>query len=280
MKVYAKSELHEGRMRHKMELGADALEVQILPERREPVPGMPVKVVHSVLQPDCVDLDKYANDAWTTLMLDDAYHIAEYYHAALIVHCGTNFDNISQKTLVNILQLMERHKDVPLLIENVVPVRAYEPQLVMCEGNFNPDSTPNLVRQLRELTGRDDIYSVLDTCHAEMTIRFMQTINTPSHPTVTLEDYFKVHEDTVGLFHFSRLVGNGYGKDHAQPFWDDYVDNQVMRQYLELYRRYGHNAPITLEVMEDDYDVSKGFEFSYKVLRKQERVVFKDGSIL
>lgn len=281
MKVYAKSALREELMKRKLELGADALEVQLIKEKLEPVPGMPVKVVHSILHPTCVDLDRCTEDPWTTLQMEEAYRVAEFYGAAMLVHCGTNFDSIPKRTLIDIVHVLELHKDTELLVENVIPFREFEPQVSMRVGNFNPDATPEIVRQLRKLTGRDNIHSVLDTCHAEMTIKFIESALAPGRrPSVTLEDYFKAHEDTIGLYHFSQIVGDGLGKSHAQPFWDGEHDNQTMRWYLELYKKYGHEAPITLEVAETDYAVSNGFGSSYKILRRQERLVYKDGSVL
>lgn len=144
-------------------------------------------------------------------------------------------------------------------IENVVPMEYQEtgtesPRL--CNGIFT--DTAKIVRYLRERFG-DRAGSVLDTCHAAMTEKYMKLLlaaadflpegKLPEKIDYSIGHYFKENQGICKLIHFNDFTGNGYQKNHGAGF----QSQEKVDTLLNLYRDYGYDCPLTLEVREKDY---------------------------
>lgn len=144
-------------------------------------------------------------------------------------------------------------------IENVVPMEYSEtgtesPRL--CNGIFT--DTARIVCYLRERFG-SRVGSVLDICHAGMTEKYMKLLlasadflpegKVPDKIDYSIEHYFRVNQGICKLIHFNDFIGNGYQKNHGKGF----LKQEKVNMLLDLYRDYGYDCPLTLEVREKDY---------------------------
>ena len=68
--------------------------------------------------------------------------------------------------------------------------------------------------------------------------------------------------------HLSITRGNGNGKGkHGQPF-KTFNDKQKAEYYLKELKENNFNSLYVLEVAENNYDISDGFEKSIKIIKE------------
>lgn len=301
MQVFAKSALNKDLMRIKMDLGADAIEVQLLSELVDGKIGQynfandvfdldsidsPVKVVHAPILAahgfgdmnleDMVDSQDFK-------LLDQVCYIADYFGkkqgemVSVVIHSEIyrqkmTFIGDTWKRVMNCMGcLLFKYSNIVILIENITPVRSTKLPLTL-SNNFLGDNV-EMARELRKQLNTDRVGTVLDTCHAEITNIFMTKIYEVMHDRVcedySLERFFALNKDLIGLIHLSKTVDYGYGKGkHGMPFEDCEEDKEFVARILDLYDKYGYSCPITLEVAETDFEISDGFAVSNKVLRE------------
>ena len=188
-----------------------------------------------------------------------AERLANYYgkRMPVVFHFGGDIDEFkTQKTrheafLAAIKKLYQAYPSVDFYFENVTVFifskHPKNPRLRYRDADAK--TAPQLVRWLREVfEGSTRFYSVLDTCHALMTVRLIQTVGGEA----SLEDFFKENSGVCGLIHLANARNYGVGPDHGTPFLAE--DQALLDEILNLYKNYGFDCPLTLEINEPDYE--------------------------
>lgn len=303
MKIIAKSAMKLNQMDNKIKLGADGIEIQLLDELLKNKPynqclkdlgaclNYPVFSVHSPLLSYCgsnveVQLEMLITPSYRELFKKicqtaDLYGKLQNKQVWIVIHTGLSaktFDNENQDLIKDIIfvlkETIKEFSCVGFAIENVTPIKNID-----SEGNFTTSNNftfdnVKLVRILRKELGKEKVCTVLDTCHAEISVKFANTIgkwiDNYKIREYTLDDYFRENQDVIGFIHMSKTVLNGCGnKRHGQPFKDTPEDKQIVHNYMELYKKYNYSCPIVLEVAETDHNISDGFKESLKVLKEE-----------
>lgn len=301
MQIFAKSSLDKDLMRIKMNLGADAIEVQLLSELFNSENGQynfaddvfdlsaidsPVRVVHTPL---CsihglkeLNLEEMVG-CQDFKLLDQVCYIANYFgkkqnemvsvviHSEMYKQKMISTGDTWERVIHCVGYLLFKYSNIVILIENLTPIRSTEFPLVL-SNNFLYDNI-EMVRELRKQLNTDRVGTVLDTCHAEITNIFMTKIHNVMYDMecddYSLDRFFALNKDFVGLIHLSKTVDYGFGKGrHGMPFEDCKEDREFIANILDLYAKYDYSCPITLEVAETDFEISYGFYTSKKVLRE------------
>lgn len=308
--ILAKSQMMTRRAKRKMYLGADALEIQLLnelaPDENGKSPSleeafsdldemleMPIESIHASLG----GYAKYKQEISPNLeillqpsfrqMFDNVCDLAELagekqgHQVRVVVHTEMNTTRMTgvlkwtfDETFEEIRQILLTRPRINLCIENVTPIEIQKDGTFGVMNGFGYDNV-NMVREFRsrypELSDR--IYTVLDTCHCEVTKKITGLVSmydeTIAGIEYSLESFFKANKDVCDLIHMSKTINNGNGKGrHGQPFNATKEDAEIIAYYKYIYDKYEYTCPIVLEVAETDYDLSTGFESSIKALKK------------
>lgn len=302
--VIAKSALIKSQMDCKMNLGADAIEVQLLNELVDnddlalafPNLGECLNIpVYSVHTP----LVRYANsDARLDIILEvlvrgnyinlfenvcklaNKFGVVQNKVVWVVVHSSlasscleTSDKDIIESIIESLTILLEKYTNIGIALENVTPVKHFNSGKFEVCNNFLYDNV-EIIKYLRRRMPKfaDRLVTVLDTCHAEMSMQFIRSMDVLFDNELIdiprLQDYFKANKDTLQFIHLSRTVlnGNGTGR-HGQPFTNDSRD--YIRAVLDYMKKYNEDCDIVLEVAETDYNKSLGFDISNKLLREE-----------
>lgn len=273
--IYCKSALISNQLSHRKELDCDGIEIQLLKDFvYNPLSSKQymdilkshekdIKALHVPLDgdEDLVELQMLYDENIQTRferICELAKHITEYSHESvlIVIHNRWSANDFSirpdiYEKVVGFLKLMiDTYPDIKIGIENVIPFEAGAAGF----SNGCLPSYANVVKDLRESTGSDRIGAVLDTCHMMVTQKFLTVIDVCDDIDVskTAEDYFKEVKDICFLIHLCNVSGFGYRKGtHGIPFTNESKD--VLDHMLKLHAAYTPDAPITLEIAEDDY---------------------------
>ena len=210
-------------------------------------------------------------------LLEQCFHISEYLaqqrmrDITLIVHTRFSLYDFQQTGLWNdfvvlIGLMLNKYPHVHIAIENVIPFNN-KGQGMRFSNNCKFDNI-EIVEKLRMLLETDRIGTVLDTCHAMMTQKYVQAlydvIDDDNYPmeNLSLEEFFKRNAEYCKLIHCSNMKGNGMQvPNHGAPFLcDNPADVAMLTRIMKNYVRYSFNCPITLEVGE--VDVMKPINYS------------------
>lgn len=306
MEIYAKSSFNNDLIAHKLELGADAIEIQLLGELFDANSGgvknltqafgadvlqecinQPIKAIHCPLgsyvgktDSNLEDLDRNGDNKifFEVCKLAELISVKHDWAVSVIIHMEINKSKLDTTTSLynavkeNIGYALYNYPHIKILIENVTPIREFNNDTIELCSNFT-FSNCEFVRTLRSIYYTDRIGTVLDTCHAEVSNQIISILNNYYyHGTkkidYSLERYFEENADVIGLIHLSKTIGNGEGPTrHGQPFDDCIEDKLHIQNIIKLYEKYQYSCPITLEVAETDYAISDGFERSNKIFR-------------
>lgn len=301
--IIAKSALVKSQMECKMNLGADALEIQLLNELLKTndlssaFPNLneclnyPIYSVHTPLVEykdvtSRVDIalevlvrSNYINLFENVCKLANKFGVAQNKIIWVVVHSNLSSSSLetSDKDIIefiveSLIILFEKYENIGIALENVTPVNSFSNNSFKLSNNFLFDNV-EIIKCLRakmpEFSNR--LVTVLDTCHAEMSMQFMRSIDILFDNEIIaiprMQDYFKANKDTLKFIHLSRTVlnGNGVGR-HGQPF------NEQSRDYIHgilgCINKYAKDCDIVLEVAETDYDKSLGFDISNKLVKE------------
>lgn len=308
--IYAKSALSEDNILAKESIGCDGVEIQLLDELIDGKLGQyhyaeevfdldnllqhNIKAVHAPLLSHFglsdVNIESLC-DSEDFKLLDQVCYIANKAgdihnrQIIVIIHSESFHDNMKligdtwKRTINSIGCLLFKYPRIEIAIENVTPLRECNKGIFHLANNFYNDNTTMAI-ELRKQLNTDRIGTVLDTCHAEISRKFYESLLVSYHDTLptmdfSMENFFKNNKDVVKLFHFSNTVGDGYGTGkHGQPFSED--SYETLEEYLDLYNKYNIKAPITLEVAETDYIASEGYKRSYELVNKYYKIKEKN----
>lgn len=299
MKLYAKASLDSNEIKEKICCGCDGIEFNLTEEFmlyggsfRDYYPEE-VFTLHNV---EAVHVPYMANKQMMHMehifqhkdysAIINVFHLAQYcaeiwkHRVLVVIHCGLSmYDFMEYELFRQVLEsrlgaLFEEYPLVDMAVENVVameykPDREEWPRL--CNGIFL--DIVEIVRYLRERFG-ERIGSVLDTCHAMMTEKYMSVWlkeadfypkdgeTLPEKINYRIENYFRANQRICKLIHFNDFVGNGYQINHGTAF----VDQAKVDHLLGLYRKYQYDCPLTLEIREDDYENCVNFRSAKRMI--------------
>ena len=287
MKLYAKASLERNEIMEKIRCGCDGIEYNLTEEfllcgdsfqRHYP---NEIFTTHNI---EVVHVPCLANEQMMHMehifqhrdysAVRNVFRLAQYcaeiwgHRILVVIHCGLSmYDFMEYELFRETLEeglglLLEEHPLVDMAVENVVAME-YKPDRTeiprLCNGIFL--DTVGIVKYLRERFG-ERIGSVLDTCHAMMTEKYMSLWlreadfypegngEVPARLDYSIEHYFEANRQICKLIHFNDFVRNGYRKNHGTGF----TSQEKVDHLLGLYRKYRYDCPLTLEIREEDYD--------------------------
>lgn len=297
--IYAKASLDMGEIQEKIRCGCDAIELNLEADfllygndflghyGSEIFAAKDIRVVHvpfnqdgemlnlewifghrdiSVLR-DVFSLAQYCGDKW-------GHDVTVVVHFCMAMYDFMQYELLQERIVENLKALFHQYPRVELAVENGVPLELgkagqFIPRL--CNGNYR--DTSEIVRWLRERLG-DRVGSVLDTCHAMMTEKYMKTLLRAAdiaemYPVqvvndINMEHFFQMNQEICKLIHFNNLYGNGYRENHGVPFekFDEVTG------LLALYEKYRYQCPLTLEIREEDYLDCKNYRKTMRLIEE------------
>lgn len=284
LSIYAKASLDKGEILEKVHCGCDAIELNLEDDflrygdafleyyGKELFTMKDIQAVHVPFNQD----QEMLNLEWifghkNISVLENVFALAQYcgkiwnHRVMVVVHsCMAMYDfmqlELLQESIIDGLKILfSRYDQVDLAIENAVLLEVGKGDkfvLRLCNGIYQ--DTSELVKWLREYFG-SRVGSVLDTCHAMMTEKYLRVLLEAADincifsdsvvEDVNIEHFFQMNQEICNLIHFNSLQGNGYRENHGIPF--ETLDE--VEALLTLYEKYQFNCPLTLEVREDNY---------------------------
>lgn len=244
--IYAKSAWLDWQAATKQALGCDALEIQLFSEiiidrshslyrpYRDVfnvsnfVNEYRIDIVHSPLIKDSGDtlLEAVIDSKDLPLLIqlfDMAQEIAtiQQHKVGIVIHSESYYyklmdEDVWPDLVTQLDWLLQYHKDVNLIIENVSPLRNIKNvEYVRLSNNCMFDNV-EMVKKLREQLPADRVFTCLDTCHAMLANKYISALyrEVGDVPMIDLsmERFFKENADTIGLIHLCDMQGSGYGK--------------------------------------------------------------------
>lgn len=295
--IFAKAALNKNQIAVKKSIGCDGIEIQLLNELFEPKRGHylleevfnledfrnePVLAVHAPLLKGYGDLTiEQMADVEDKRVFLETCRLANYFgeiqnrEIIVIVHSETFMGFIKGigNTLYNIESMfataLEKYPHIKIGIENVTPCRGVgKGQTLHLSNNFKNDNV-EMALYFREKLKTDRIGTVLDTCHAMIAKKYIDTLYAAmgdrEPEDLRIEKYFEWNKDTCFLIHLSDMKGSGYGSGrHGIPFTRENMN--MAFALLTFYRMYGYKCPITLEVEETDFSVCDGYKHTKEIV--------------
>lgn len=292
MRIIGKSVINEGDLRGKSIINGN-IEIQLFREfdcrvsidelykRTISIPDIRVLAVHSpIIDGEDVNVEFINNtDDYRRIMstIALANKLAEYYnervkviiHSALESELFIKLPSVYNDILAFFSKALVRYPLVDFCIENVVPMKISRKGNIYLRNNYLFDGV-NLVKRLNGYFKTDRFGTVLDTCHAIVSIRGLKNYF-KGYPDIaesfTLEEYFKENKDCIKLVHLANVVDLGYNKGtHGVLFKDE--DMPLMDEIMDLYKKYEYDCDITIEILEEDYVKNENYKDNYARLLK------------
>lgn len=302
--ILAKASLLVEQIKPKMELGADGLELQLLNETLEldgldrrwksfksvypiyEISRYPIYAIHAPLISGFGDMTiENMLDAEDIYVLSQMFAIADEIgslqnrNITLVVHSESYYSNMLDvgdvylRILSQLDKFLTSYKHVRIAIENVSPIRGITKDRLHLSNNFGFDNV-ELVRHLREDLDTDRIGTILDTCHAMLTEKYINAIYAATDGEYLQDDYSplafaKANKDYIFHIHFCDMKGSGYGKGrHGIPFTS--ITRGRANAWLNiLYKEQEYDCHLCLEVEEKDgYEICSGFASTLEVVNE------------
>lgn len=221
-------------------------------------------------------------DIQDSKMLDNVFKIANYFgkinnrNTLIVVHSEMYYNHITslgdswERIVKYVKHMLEIYPYTEIAIENVSPLRGVgKDGELHLSNNFKFDNVQLAMALGRDTEYRDRIGTVLDTCHAMLTEKYMTALYNEiadrSCEDYSMREFFVQNSRFIKLVHLAGMKGSGYGKGrYGTPFTMD--DKDTCYHILDLYQKYGNGCMITLEVEEDDFMNPTGFTSTLEVV--------------
>lgn len=285
MKIYAKASLDIKEIAEKVRCGCDGIEYNLTDDFYDLGGDFLNNYDNDIFHMHNVEVVHSPYDRYSQMMniervflhedltpVENVFKLAQYlasywkHRIKVVIHCSLSmvdfmeFEILRNRMEEALTAYFTEYPDVDLMVENVVPMEYKDtlyPHMRLYNGVFL--DTPLIVRYLRESFG-NRVGTVLDTCHAMMTIKYMPELMRLADflPTdeitpdldYSMDHYFRSNAGLCGLIHFNDFVGNGFKKNHGTGFTSQAKVNEL----LDLYNKYNYDCPLTIEIREDDYE--------------------------
>lgn len=290
MKLVAKSIPHHPEILHKMELGAETIEIQLLKDfincdvNLDHVyeciitAACDVSIVHMPLDTfyelnlEFLTYPLYQKTFLNCCKLSQRLARAYNHPVILVVHVGITFKYMqlmpgifdSLQALMN--QVVEDYPDIEIAFENIIPV-SYKKGVGFhgCNG-FLYDNV-DFANYFNKTCKRKAFGTVLDTCHV-LTVQEMLSDGFSKYleiENITMEEYFRRNKDVIKLIHLADLENIGLEPyEHGCAFQDE----NKLREILSYYYKYEYDCLVTLEINEIDYLNCVNFCNNKKMIEK------------
>lgn len=283
MKIYAKASLDVDEIKEKIRCGCDGIEYNLTSDFYEHGYEFETYYDSDIFRLHNIEVVHAPSDEYGNMMcieevmlkrdisdLENVFRLAEYvaniwkHRIIVVLHCSLslyafNQYEILQDRINDIFDyLFRKYPSVDVAIENVIFMEFKEKENYMprlCNGIA--DDISSIVKVIRKRYG-NRVGTVLDTCHAMMTEKYMNLIlketgfNDEKYAARTdysLESFFNNNRDVCKLIHFNSFKGNGYRKNHGILF----ESKEKVMCLLEIYKKYNYVCPLTIEIREDNY---------------------------
>lgn len=297
--IVAKSACTHENIKVKELIGCDGIEIQLLNDFYEyPTiePYVDIIAKHekviAIHAPIIATGDNYLNSNNVEYMFQYSIHLLNNL-CFLAQRCATKLEhNISvilhiehsyaELVYLNLYDDIKRYiysillacPNISILFENVTPISHIDTELIRTTNNFLFDNVCFVHQLITDDTCgiSNRLGTVLDLCHAEMSIEFCNILaknfgNEIYIPEYTIEDYFQQNQKCCDLIHLAKKVGHGMTNEtHGQPMSKE--DKQLLTNYMNLYKKYDYSCPIVLEVKETDYLKCNGYHSTKDVLEE------------
>lgn len=222
----------------------------------------PVRVVHTPVYGQNIETLVEHNFK----LLDQVFHIANVYgemesesikvvvHSEMTMHQLMARSDAWKKVINGVGCLLFKYPYTELCIENVSPFSIDNNKLYL-HNNFGFDNVV-AVKELRRQLQTTRIGTVLDTCHALITNKYISALyNIINADGVDFEDYsllnfFKENSDVISLVHISGIEENGLVKDNGVEIAIDTSSIDTLNQIVSYYQGLNYSCPVTI----DTYD--------------------------
>lgn len=172
----------------------------------------------------------------------------------VIVHCAMNFNqdiiNLNKIKIIDdvLVNALNKYHNISIAIENIIPlVNSYKG--AYGRNGFLNDNCLYVNYFIDKYGFNDKIGTVLDTCHALITIKLLEYCKI----SLTLDKFFEWNNKNVMLVHLANVGDNGYGKNNHGIGFIEGKDLKLLYDIVSLYNKYEYNCPITIEVREENY---------------------------
>ena len=300
--IYAKAAFNKEQMDAKVAAGTDGIELQLVDEmltrtedgRRKwrlasavydinNLITYPVSAVHAPMISGMGDMTlENMLDSEDVIVLNEMFRIADAYAQqqdkviTLIIHLESyvssmlDVGGVYYRMLTTLDSLLNNYTNVRVGIENVIPCRSIGLNTNLhLSNNFGFDNI-ELVANLRTDLKTDRVGTILDTCHAMITFKYVQAIcdvlGNDLAKEYTIDKFFEKNREFCYHIHFAGMQGSGYGGiNHGTPFTDQ--NKSVAYGLLKLYEKFNYDCPLCLEVFEPDGHIeSTGYKLTKKVV--------------
>ena len=189
------------------------------------------------------------------------------------------------KVIIHTAMKYELYDKIPILFENIIDFfdkYFYKyPLLDFCFENVVPLEIGNdfnlrngcfydnvkLAKRLNFCFGTNRFGTVLDTCHALVTIRTFQNILKDYSSflnDISLERFFIENKDTIKLIHLCDVENLGFAKGtHGVKF----ENLNLMEQLMDYYIKYNYDCDITIEILENENMKNENFKNNFNSLK-------------
>lgn len=297
--IYAKASLDMAEIQEKIRCGCDAIELNLEEDfliqgsdfleyyGRELLEAKDIRVVHipsnqdkemltlewifghkdiSVLE-NVFALAQYCGDRWQ-------HSVIVVVHSCMAMYDFMQYELLQERILDELGVLFDQFPQVELAIENTIPLEfgktgKFVPRL--CNGIYQ--DTSEMVRWLQSHFG-DRVGSVLDTCHAMMTEKYLKILLEAADivhiytdsvlKNINMEHYFQMNQGMCKLIHFNNSQKNGYRENHGTSF----EQLKEVRELLLLYEKYQYQCPLTLEIREKNYLDCRNYRKTKKLIEE------------
>lgn len=302
--IYAKAAFNKEQMDAKLAAGTDGIELQLLDEmltrtedgRRkwrlasaaydiDNLITYPVSAVHAPLLSGMGDITlENMLDSEDVIVLNEMFRIADAYAKqqdkviTLIVHLESyvssmlDVGGVYYRMLTTLDSLLSNYPNVRVGIENVTPCITIGLNTNLhLSNNFGFDNI-ELVTKLRADLKTDRVGTILDTCHAMISFKYVQAIcdvlGNDLAKEYTIDKFFEKNREFCYHIHFAGMQGSGYGGiNHGTPFTDQ--NKSMANGLLKLYEKFNYVCPLCLEVFEPDGHIkSIGYKSTKEVVEK------------
>lgn len=282
--IYAKASLNMPEIQEKIRCGCDAIELNLEEDfllhgknfleyyGRELFVAKDIQVVHipsnqdkemlslewifghkdiSVLE-NVFSLAQYCSEVWS-------HRVLIVIHSCMAMYDFMQYELLQERIIKELGILFYQYPQVDIAVENTILLEfgktgRFIPRL--CNGIYQ--DTSELVQWLREYFG-ERVGSVLDTCHAMMTEKYLKPLlemaeierifAAPILEDINMEHYFQMNQGICKLIHLNNSRENGYKENHGTSF----ENIEEVKEILALYEKYQYQCPLTLEIREENY---------------------------
>lgn len=288
MEIYGKRALRIDQLNAGIQKGMNKIEIQLLDELfdenqhclkakkvfdLDEMAKYDIRVVHApLIKGEDINIEHMTFGEYSKLLNEICYlanYIAEKRNrdVIIVVHTAKSIQELRRlgdnwnQLVVTVGLMLSKYPRIEFAIENVIPFTYTPENRIIMKNNFNCDNVA-MAKALNELLDTDRVGTVLDTCHIQITQKYIKAIfdalndniNMPMED-LSFEHYFIENAAICKLIHLATMTDNGLSPGtHGTPYRAyDKEEMDRLAHIISLYKKYRYACPITLEVLETDF---------------------------